>query len=380
MKKKIITMIIICLILLGGIGAGACSDKKEDKEMDTSSRAEQETISVLEQLQDDYVYLGLNRTYIDIYTDTCYRNVDFYIYTTKKIEDVKKVTGKIDGFKGCDFNISENYEEIEFPNYVYECYKNMDWKEVYKLWKEDEEQYNQKLEEYQEGYETSKDKVKKLYCYEGCFGGIDSSKITSENSEFKVSHVVINIDGKDYNCQLAGLRIINDKIFANETMEESKIELKYVGNSPKNIDYSEEGEVTVDGLEFTCNEDITLKDIKLINREDCKVKERMIEIDSNGDVINTILKDGKALECKKGDKVTAQMKLEDEKFKGQLEYSTVYYFEIIYDYKNKEYIECFETGYATRTNAYEILGKTFDNINIDSFYTDYFNKAVGEEK
>lgn len=300
MKSKMITIVVLGMILLCGIGAGACTDKNEDKEMDTSKKAEQETISVLEELQDDYVYIGLNRTYIDVYTDTCYRNIDFYIYTTKQIEDVKNVSGEIEGFQGCKFIISEDYEEIEFPDYVYDCYKNMDWKEVYSLWKEDEEQYNQKLEAYKEGYKASKDKVKKLYCYEGCFGGIDSSKITSENSEFKVDNVVIHIDGKNYHCQPAGIRMINGKISVNETQDESKIELKYVGNSPKNINYSEEGEITIEGLEFTCNEDIILKEIKLINREDCKVKDRVIEIDKNGDIMNTKLKDGKTLDCGKG--------------------------------------------------------------------------------
>ena len=278
-----------------------------------------------------------------------------------KLEDIKVA---IDCSATYEIKLRE--EKVEgLPYFVYQSYKNTDWKKMKEL--SDDDSKSLEFGKYRDKYIEEYKKLEKK-------GNIKHYVLTilfnpdSIKDDEEIQQVNIIYKGKKYKSDTGELKLRTIGLPSEYKSENDSLILKSIGKVDLYALPNNECELYVPDIEYECYDDITIKGFKIVSNDSAKVKE--VSFVNRED--NTDIRFNDSQKISKGQRGSISVILQDEKFRDKFMYYSNMNLIIEYEVNNKLCYQHIFLQFNTKLDTYEIYANTVDRVDVLSYYKDYY--------
>ncbi|MBE5935320.1 MAG: hypothetical protein E7262_05955 [Lachnospiraceae bacterium] len=291
-------------------------------------------------------------------------NVEVYLIAKNKLK-----MEDLEVFLGVENNVTMHLDEItleKMPYYVYQSYRNTDWKKMKTL--RDSEDKNLEFTEYERKYEEDYKKIKKKdYNFYTLSLVFDPNRV---NEDEELDKIDIKYKGKTYSSKLTRIELKNE-INVKDTSDGIKgLEMKTAGMFSLYAIPNKDGvlKTPLDGMKFTVMDDVIIKNISVCDKDNVEV----IEVYFCDEASGMDMKFNKDMKLNKGTEGNIYVCLKDKMFQNKLLYNSNLILDIEYEVKGKSVHNLITLHFSTKMSPYEIYADIVDGVDVLSYYTDYF--------
>lgn len=373
MKKRfVINFMLICvMIVFCGCGNENKKEKVNDKIDFNKEASIRNVVQDSKKMKDDLIIVMDN---YDTYVNNEIGGNFFYfnIISKEKLNDTDiKVSMDTNlpynfGFFDQDDSVVNNDNEIQFE--TFQMYNNMNWKKLYELSKD---RNSNNFDKYKRMYNKEYTDMNKKYgfFYYTAQINIDTKQLKEDTT---ISEITFNYKGKDY------VKKINFKLYnklpgiGDREYSDDIISMDSFGFDDVMIYPNKDGLIPIEDNTFVANKDIELTNIEILSNGNVKLKEAYISI-----------VDDKSYEQKwngnmsisKGTKFKIKMIAQDDNLKNNISYGVKLRPVIEFNCNGEKGATYYEASYRTKPLADEAYAYYVDDVDVLSYYYDYFNKV-----
>lgn len=355
-KSRIITLILVSIFVFGACGKPSNTEKTMEKVEDTKN--------IPTPL--DKVYCTLKNADYVFYSDlTNGRMVTFYLLSPKELNE-NSVKINIDTIVDYSWGMVEDKND-KFPYYVFQAYNDVDWKKMKDLYvSNDTESYVEYRDFLMDEYkELDKNLLPDIYAYQVTV----NFKMDKLMNEDEINQIEIECNGKAAIYDIGSIKLKRE---SKVKINEKGIVMNVTGVSDYPIYIDDQGKLSLDNqFSFSTNNDITLKKIENV-LDNNKIEDISVEVKNGDNAINQKWDGNSNLSIGKGSTVTIYGNIIDDNFKKNNLYSTIKYLMLTYEINGTEYFTKMEYSYISQLNKYEYAAILNDDIDIPSYYLDYY--------
>ncbi|SES86221.1 hypothetical protein [Anaerobranca gottschalkii] len=361
MGKKIIYLVVLILFISSSLGCLKDGVQKEIKE--------------------DLFITSMENFNLTIYKNLSNASYIVFNLITSEAIDENSFSISLDIDTPYSFSL-EKMEINEYPQYIYMTYKGIDWDEFYRLERLIEEnkgniekilKHSQELEDYKKkylvDYETEKTNpaYKNLNYYAVYIKfSMDDEKVRGFTGKEKIEEVIFSVGEKEYKFPIGKIILDYQTHFETAFYLESFV----LGFSEKKLIPNSLGVIVIDNMEFLATENLTIKDIRLLN-EGVDIDQIKVILEKDGIALDTIFDQELSLE--KGTKFSPTLIVKDKSFMNKQFYYTTLVVEIEYEYMGNVYYQYFTANYMPGADFHELYSIKVHDLDFISYYNKYLN-------
>lgn len=371
MKKKILVLTFMCLAMITGCSdnSGKLKDDATTNNVEINESKEEYFTSFPSELADgEYIVCAVENNQEILKDYTMNASVTFHIFSKEELKD-EDVVVKLDSKNSYTLIRKEAVKnEGKFDQNVCMLYGNIDWIKLRELQLNvTSEEFEKKMSGIDEQYEKlSDDSFPEFYDSEYKVQFDITDNFVSE----ELSKMIVEIKGKDYDIDFGRL-IFNDKYEIGEVNYDA-CGFTGIGRVEYNIYPNREGCISLSTYGLEVNENIIIKNIRLVNTFDSVSLDKVeIEYEVDDNIINQIWTKGKDIALFSGDSVTISFEINDKNLSNKILYGANFYIEVEYECDGKMYGTHTQALCYTKHSGQLLYGICKDSIDVEEYFFDY---------
>lgn len=370
MRKRICATVLCALLLL----TTASCDKKEypaDGEVMPQSTIQLSGCKLPSQ-KDFLLLVCDNCDIVKCMGCTGFNGLEFQLISSEPLveEDMQIALGEN---LQCDFSISET--PMEFPYYVFQAYQGQSWAELYQLSLlqddvEGEKKFQEERDKYVAAYQQMEETDgQKLYTYRLTIPL--SSEQMNPPAEFHT--LTLTAGGQTQNYEIGKIQMIESYSIPERdgNLVEATLACIDMPAPP-----SPDGEIPIYELQFDVQEDLEIVEVSFLGENAPTIKELTLSSAETG--VDALWDQSQPFAVSKGDTITLRGSACAPTLARRTSGSLRRYLKVEYVCNGKPACTVLELDYRMRLNSYEAYAALVDGVDMQSYYTDYYFKTLGE--
>lgn len=367
--KRFLALAIAGCLLLGGAGCSTDGGDSSGSGGNSTSNTSEIYKLLPSSLGDEYI-ICVNELNLEIekgYTMTSAFRL--HILSKQPLSD-GDVEVDLGDFGECELSFAESIkQEGKFDEHICLQYNGADWKKLKEAEgvTDDEEllEYRVKVDE---EYQGLSDELFPDFYDNSYVVNIDTDTL---NPGSKVNEMEVIINGDSSTVDIGTISCI-EKRSERSNFGEYDLLFNSFGSWGVNIGGRSDGLMTLPPQVAEVNEDIVIKDIRLLTDSDTlSIENVSIDLTSDDLNINQRWKKGEDFEIEKGCEATFNYELKDTKLAENLNYSVNIYILIEYESGGETYVADNQVLCETRYNSQMMYAMYKDNVDFSSYFEVY---------
>ena len=370
MRKRICAMVLCALLLL----TTASCDKKEhpaDGEVMPQSTIQLSDCKLPSQ-KDFLLLVCDNCDIVKCMGCTGFNGLEFQLISSEPLveEDMQIALGEN---LQCDFSLTED-ESMEFPYYVFQAYQGQSWEELYQLSllqgdEEGEKKFQEERDKYVAAYQQMEEtNTLKLYTYYLTL--VLSGWQVNPPAEFHT--LTLTAGGQTQTYEIGKIQMIESYSIPER---DGNLICDILASTDMPALPSPDGEIPIYELQFDVQEDLEIVEVSFLGENAPTIKElRLCSAETGVDA----KWDGQPFAASKGDTITLRGSACAPTLAGRTSGSLRRYLKVEYICNGNPACTVIELDYRMRLNSYEAYAALVDGVDMQSYYTDYYFKTLGE--